>query len=113
MHLAIHGMKDKHGWDIVIGTLHNQTCSAIVKEWFMQRIQTLYDRITIDTMLPGNSSKIRHREGNHSPSSIYPGFGLKFSTFQIEISRTIREFQRDNLISNLSNIIKDFNLFFE
>jgi len=109
LHLAIHGMKDNHGWDIAIGTLHNQTCSAIIKEWFMLRIQTLYDRVTIDTRFPGNSSIIRHREGNHSPRSIYPGFGSKFNTFQIEISRTVREFQRDNLISNLSNIIKEFN----
>jgi len=40
LHLAIHRMRDKHSWDIVIGALHNQTCSAIVKDWFMQRIQT-------------------------------------------------------------------------
>lgn len=112
LHLAIHGMIDEYGQDIEIGTRHNQTCTVIVKEWLLQRIQTLYDRVRIDTIFAGNSSIIRHRKGSISPSSIYPGFGSKFNTFQIEISRTIREFQREDLISNLSNIIKDFNSIF-
>jgi len=109
MHLAIHGMKDEHGRDIEIGTLHNKTCSTNIKNWFLNRIKTFYERVTIDTIFPGNSSKILHREGSLSPDSKYHGFGSNFNTFQIEISRTIREFQREELISNLSNIIKDFD----
>lgn len=38
------------------------------------------------------------------------GYALSLSESPIpKISRTIREFQRGDLISNLSNIIKDFN----
>jgi len=109
LHLAIHGMIDDYGRDIEIGTLNNKTCSANVKEWLLERIQTLYDCVTIDTIFHGNPSIIRHREGDPSPGSKYRGFGSNFNTFQIEISRTIREFQRGDLILNLSNIIKDFN----
>jgi len=112
LHLAIHGMIDEYGRDFEIGTLYNKTCSVIIKNWFLHRIQTFYKRVTIDTIFPGNSSKIRHREGSHFPDSKYHRFGSNFNTFKIEISRTIREFQRENLISNLSNIIKDFNSIF-
>ncbi len=112
LHLAIHGMSNKRSQDIEIGTLYNKTCSVDLKEWFLERIKKFYDSITINTIFPGNSSKIRHREGDPSPNSKYHGFGPNFNTFQLEISRKIREFHREELISNLSNIIKDFNSVF-
>ncbi|KKN35174.1 hypothetical protein LCGC14_0786260 [marine sediment metagenome] len=112
LHLAIHGMVDDYARDIEIGTLHNQTCSVNIEDWFLESIRNFYENVTINSIFPGNSSKINHRKGCFILGSNYPGFGSNFNTIQIEISRKIREFQREELISNLSSLIKEFNRIF-
>lgn len=98
LHLAIHGMKDRDK-EIVIGTLHGKACSPEVKEWFVGEIKKHITKTRIDRKFPGESSKSVHRLD----------YGDNFNTFQIEISRTLREKHKKELINIFSDIIIHFN----
>jgi hypothetical protein len=109
LHLAIHGMKDKWGSDIEIGTLNNKTCSPEVKKWFVSEIKKRIKKSQIDKNFPGDISKSFHRHGDQTGVLSYIGYGTNFNTFQIEISRTLRENYRKGLIGIFSDIILRFN----
>lgn len=109
LHLAIHGMKDKRKGDIEIGTLYGKTCSPEVKKWFVSEIKRHFKRVQIDERFPGDSSKPVHRCGDQTSDLNYLGYGNNFTTFQIEISRILRENHQKELINMFSDIIIHFN----
>ena len=109
LHLALHGMKDKWNVDIEIGTLHGKTCSPEVKEWFVSEIKKHFRRVQIDGRFPGDSSKPVHRCGDQASDLNYLGYGNNFNTFQVEISRMLREKNQKELIDIFSNIILKYN----
>ena len=109
LHLAIHGMRDEGNVDIEIGTLHNKTCSPEVKKWLVNEIQKHDKKVQIDGRFPGDSSKPVHRCGDQTSDLNYLGYGNNFNTFQIEISRMLREKNQKELIDIFSNIILKYN----
>ena len=109
LHLAIHGMKDEGNVDIEIGTLHNKTCSPEVTKWLVNEIQKHDKKVQIDGRFPGDSSKPVHRCGDQTSDLNYLGYGNNFNTFQIEISRMLREKNQKELIDIFSNIILKYN----
>jgi len=109
LHIALHGMKDKWNVDIEIGTLHGKTCSPKVKEWFVSEIKKHFSKVQIDGRFPGDSSKPVHRCGDQTSDLNYLGYGNNFNTFQIEISRTLREKHQKDITNIFCNIIKKFN----
>ena len=109
LHLALHGMKDKWNVDIEIGTQHGKTCSPEVKEWFVSEIKKHFRRVQIDGRFPGDSSKPVHRCGDQASDLNYLGYGNNFNTFQVEISRMLREKNQKELIDIFSNIILKYN----
>lgn len=98
LHLAIHGMSDRDS-EIEIGTLNGKTCSPEVKEWFVAEIRKHITKTRTDRKFPGDSSKSVHRLD----------YGDNFNTFQVEISRTLREKHRIELVNIFSEIIIQFN----
>ena len=109
LHLAIHGMRDKGNVDIEIGTLHGKTCSPKVTKWLVDEIQKHGKRTQTDGRFPGDSSKSIHRCGDQTSDLNYLGYGNNFNTFQIEISRTLRENYQEELIDIFSGIVNHFN----
>jgi len=98
LHLAIHGMSSRDK-EIEIGTLHSKTCSPEVKEWFVAEIKRHIIKTRADMKFPGDASKSVHRLD----------YGDNFNTFQIEISRSLRERHQKELINMFSDIIIQFN----
>lgn len=109
LHLAIHGIKDTvHGPKVIeIGTLIGKTCSPEVKKWFADKLVGNGFELQIDTKMSGDISKKVHRWGDKVND--YLGYGENFNTFQIEISRTLREKHRNELIDIFSETIINFN----
>jgi len=108
LHLAIHGMMDRDN-EIEIGTRWGKTCSPEVKKWFVNEIEKQVKKTQTDGGFPGDSSKPVHRCGDQTSDINYLGYGENFNTLQIEISRTLRENNRKELISIFSDIIIQFN----
>ena len=109
LHLAIHGMKDEWGKDIIIGTLHNKSCSQEIKDWFVQEIEKYIKNVQVEGRFPGNPSKSVHRLGDKLSDLSYLGYGRNFNTFQIEINRTLRQNHQKELTEIFSEIISRFN----
>lgn len=111
LHLAIHGIRNTvHGpLSIEIGTRSGKTCSPEVKEWFIDKLKGCDLEIQIDKKKIGDRSKIVHRCGDKISGLYYFGYGSNFNTFQIEISRMLRENYQDELIDIFSDIIISFN----
>lgn len=111
LHLAIHGIRNKvHGPETIeIGTRLGKTCSKEVKEWFEGELDGGDWEILIDKKKTGDPSKIVHRCGDKISNLYYRGYGENFNTFQIEISRTLREKYQNELIDMFSDIIISFN----
>lgn len=113
LHLSIHGMKDVHHgpYAIEIGTLHGQSCSPEIKAWFQTILTTKSQEILpkidviFDERFWGDKSIVFHRLGDEED---YPGYGFNFHTFQIEVSRTLRENYLSEIVELFSQIIVDF-----
>nr|WP_295969694.1 hypothetical protein [uncultured Bacillus sp.] len=113
LHLTIHGMKDEHygPFAIEIGTFNGKSCSRKVRKWFQKIIGLKAGeimpqiKIRFDQYFVGDESIVFHRLGDGSG---YPGYGYHFHTFQIEISRTLREQHLTELAKLLSYVIKAF-----
>ena len=108
LHLAIHGMKGRDN-EIEIGTRHGETCSPEVKNWFVNEIEKHVKKVQTDGRFPGDLSKSVHRCGDQTSDLSYSGYGNNFNTFQIEISRVLRENYQKELINIFSDIIIQFN----
>lgn len=108
LHLAIHGMRDRDE-EIEIGTRYGKTCSPEVKKWFVNEIEKHVKEKQTDRRFPGDPSKSVHRCGDQTGDLSYSGYGDNFNTFQIEISRTLREKHQKALINIFSDIIIQFN----
>jgi len=115
LHLAIHGMKNRQNVDIEIGTRYGKTCSPEVRKWFVNEIVNKIEKyiekkkVQVDGRFPGDPSKSVHRCGDQTSDLNYLGYGTNFNTFQIEISRTLREKHQTELIKIFSDIIMKFN----
>ncbi len=113
LHLTIHGMKDIHygPYAIEIGTQNGQSCSPEIMKWFMSRMtvkaKELFPQIQIvvDELFNGDESILFHRLGD---GENYQGYGHHFHTFQIEISRTLRQKHLPEIVELLSYIILQF-----
>ncbi|NGQ93617.1 N-formylglutamate amidohydrolase [Brevibacillus sp. SYP-B805] len=117
LHLAMHGMKDLHHgpYAIEIGTRNGKSCSAEIRAWLREML-TVQSRsllpdvkIFFDKKFKGHKSIRYHRSGDGHD---YPGYGQHFHTFQVEISRTLREKYLSDIIELFSHIIVQFQLTF-
>lgn len=113
LHLSIHGMSDRPGFDVEIGTYKGVSCSEKLRQWFVSRFnQCLKEqipgvKIKEDFYFYGYPSLVHHRLGD--PSSRYPGYGEMFNTIQLEFSKSLREKKREEIIKTVSDIILEFN----
>ncbi len=114
LHLAIHGMKDRKDKDIELGTNHGKTCSPNVRDWFVKnftdkchKLISKDIKIVLDKQFTGDVSKSYHRKGDKLTK--YIGYGENFNTIQIEICRSLRENNLNELIVIFTELIKDFN----
>lgn len=107
LHLAIHGMANREEKDIEIGTRFGRTCDPLVRDWFEEALSKKIDcKIVVDKEFIGDISLTAHRIGD---SSGYSGYGNLYNAIQVEISRTLREKSRQELIKAFSDIILEFN----
>ncbi|MBB6445379.1 hypothetical protein [Bacillus benzoevorans] len=113
LHLTIHGMKDEHygPYGIEIGTLNGLSCSREMKKWLQKTItakaKILMPQLSIqfDQLFHGDESIVYHRLGDGVG---YMGYGSHFHTFQIELSRTLREKHQTEMVGLLSQVILTF-----
>ncbi|MFB6465573.1 hypothetical protein ACE38V_02015 [Cytobacillus sp. Hz8] len=113
LHLTIHGMRDLHHgpYAIEIGTQNGRSCSPDVLQWFQHTITTLVQKvlpnitIIFDHFFNGDESILYHRLGD---GDTFKGYGPHFHTFQIEISRTLRENHLPEIVELLSKIMLSF-----
>lgn len=117
LHLSIHGMKNAHHgpYAMEVGTLNGKSCSTEIREWF-QKILTAKAKeilpdinIIFDEVFDGDESIVFHRLGDKKN---YPGYGENFHTFQIEISRTLREDYPSEIVEIFSQVIGNFQTTF-
>lgn len=111
LHLAIHGMKNHHKNEFEIGTRSGNSCSEEIIKWFMESIQVISKKVSLNNIFKGDGSKVFHRRGDLT--SNYSGYGEKFNTIQIEINREWRENKQEELINYFSNVIQDFDIKFK
>ena len=113
LHLSIHGMSDRPGFDVEIGTYKGASCSENLRQWFVPRFSNHLKeqipgvRIKKDFYFYGYPSLVHHRLGD--PSSRYAGYGELFNTIQLEFSKSLREKKRAEIIKTVSDIILEFN----
>jgi hypothetical protein len=113
LHLSIHGMQDVHYGPhaIEVGTLNDASCSPEMRIWLQaaltDKARTIMPEISIvfDRNFSGDKSLAYHRHGD---GIAYPGYGPNFHSFQIEFSRTLRQFHRDTIVLLLAEVIQDF-----
>lgn len=108
LHLAIHGIQDRDDKKrIEIGTRCGRTCDLTIRNWLRETLsQKIYCNVVVDVKYIGDISLTAHRIGD---SSGYSGYGNLYNAIQVEISRTLREKSRQELIKAFSDIILEFN----
>lgn len=106
LQFALHGMKNYPDKEIEIGTRNNQTCSQDIFLWFKGQLEYCCEdifkrklKIKYNQQFIGDDSKAVHRQK----------YGNFFNTIQIEINKTLRTKNFDNIVEVLSKIIKNFN----
>ncbi len=115
LHIGIHGMKDQpHGpFSIEVGTIFGRTCSPRVNKWFGEALKTQVRgfspdiKVVFDKHWVGNKSLAAHRWGE---GWRYPGYGRNYNAFQVEISRTLREYHRQAIIDMFTAVVAEFSL---
>lgn len=113
LHLTIHGMKDEHygPYAIEIGTHSGRSCSRKMKKWLQNTITAKAKelipqlKLRFDHYFDGDESIVYHRHGDQLE---YIGYGNHFHTFQIELSRTLREEHKSEIVELFSYIILAF-----
>lgn len=114
LHVGIHGMKDQlHGpLSIEVGTIYGKTCSVKVRKWFGETLKSRMQevipgtKIVFDKHWVGNQSLAAHRWGE---GRRYVGYGKNYNAFQVEISRTLREHYRQEVITVLADVVGEFS----
>jgi len=107
LHIALHGMKDARNVDFEIGTRNGEACSDEILTWFLSRLETVSNKISVNEFFSGDRSKSFHRYGD--PDTGYPGYGDKFHTIQVEISNNLRRNRRKELCDFFAQILIEFN----
>jgi hypothetical protein len=107
LHLAIHGMNDDRKIDFAVGTRRGDSCSPEILNWFVGALKQLSNNVTVNTILQGDQSKSFHRHGD--PDTGYTGYGEKFNTIQLEISREWRKNGQKQLVLFFADIISQFD----
>ena len=113
LHITIHGMKDDHygPYAIEIGTYRGLSCSRQMKKWFRETIALKAKeilpqlKIRSDQHFYGDESITYHRQGD---GAAYNGYGYHFHTFQMELSRTLREKHTVEMTELLSQVLGAF-----
>ncbi len=113
LQLTIHGMKDDHHgpYAIEIGTYNGLSCSRQIRKWFRKTLTSKANdilpklKIRFDKYFDGDESITYHRQGD---GTNYKGYGYHFHTFQIELSRTLREKHIEEMTELLSHVISAF-----
>jgi len=104
LHLAVHGMRDR-GFDVALGTRDGRLCQPDVCEWLVTQLKKEFT-VGVDGMFPGTDTLEHFRHGNKAIG--FPGFGEKYSVFQLEFSHSLRFERFDRIIVVLSQIMQDF-----
>lgn len=113
LHITVHGMKDDHygPYAIEIGTYRGLSCSRLMKKWFRKTIALKAKKILpnlkirFDHYFDGDESITYHRQGDRAT---YNGYGYHFHTFQMELSRTLREKHSVEMTELLSQMLVAF-----
>jgi len=104
---GIHGMKNRTGYGIVLGTINGKLCPIELRNTMKEKLETLLNTAEIDTssypvkcedMFPGDPSLEELR--NH--------FGEKLFIIQMEIVKTLREEYTEEIIAALSMLALTF-----
>ncbi|KAB2338651.1 N-formylglutamate amidohydrolase [Cytobacillus depressus] len=113
LQLSFHGMKNEHYGPLAmeIGTRNGHSCSLEVKDWLekilARKAKEFIPEITVvfDQKFIGDPSIAFHR---HGTGKEYAGYGPNFHTFQIEISRTIRQKYASEISALFAYILTSF-----
>lgn len=108
LHLSFHGMKNKWGRSLEVGTGYGNYCDPAIKRWLSGKIEGLTTNAGIDDIFPGYTLKSVLRQGDIDGSSSFKGFGKKMNTIQIEISRDWRKNNKNLLVQFFTELIIDF-----
>ncbi len=112
LHLSVHGMHDRHGYDVELGTRNGATCSADVEAWAVARCEEWAEalpsnpRIVLNQVFVGDPVLEVHRSGD--PDDEYGGFGDRHHTIQIEFAHHLREGCSDAIVEFLSTLAAEF-----
>lgn len=99
--IVIHGMRNREGKDIEIGTRGGKLGSSDVLEWFVERVCDKFSdfRVKVDEEFCGNKILEDHREA----------LGEEVNIFQVELSRDLREEFLSEIIDGFGEIVLDFS----
>ncbi|HHY30163.1 MAG TPA: N-formylglutamate amidohydrolase [Syntrophaceticus sp.] len=116
LHLSVHGIGN-HRWGekaIELGTRQaysDQTCSEDVFKWFLKSLKSKLEdvvpgvEIVANKWFIGDKSLAYHRYG--CPG--YRGYGPNYNAVQLEISYTLRNEYREELVAVLSELVQEFH----
>jgi len=98
--IILHGMKNREGKDIEIGTRSGKLASVEITKWFVGRMRDKFSNMKVvdDEEFGGPDVLENHRKL----------FGKNLNIFQIELSLNIREKFRRDVVSGISEILEDF-----
>lgn len=107
LHLAVHGMTDSYDYDIELGTRHDTTCSADVRDLVHKTLRgwarglggPRRPKVVLNESFVGDASKTVHRCGD--ALSGYDAYGVNFNTVQIEFANWLRRRHRSALVDAL------------
>ena len=116
LHLAIHGIENRRWGEkaIELGTRQgysDQTCSEDVFKWFFKSLKSKLEdvvpgvEIVANKWFIGDKSLAYHRYG--CPG--YRGYGPNYNAVQLEISYTLRNEHREELVAVLSELVQEFH----
>lgn len=97
--VIIHGMRDRAGRDIEIGTGRGKNCDEEVCAWFVASMKKEFRgfRIVVDEEFAGEKSLGRYK---------FEGVNL----IQLEFSRKMREENREKIVDGLTRVLSGFDM---
>lgn len=116
LHLAVHGIGNNR-WGkkaIEVGTRQgysDQTCSEDVLRWFLNTLGSRLDDAVPGVEIVSNERFIGHQSFAHHRCGCpgYRGYGPNYNAVQLEISYTLRNEHREELVAVLSELVQEFH----
>ena len=104
--IVLHGMKNREGKDVEIGTREGELARPEVVEWFVGRMKEKFSesKVVVDDEFKGPSILKHYRHGN----DFFEGFGENLNIFQVELSRDLRENSREEVVEKIVEVVGEF-----